>query len=108
MATVKVSSLSREYVRVPVNAYEAGQLVDPSLDPVEMAFTAVGVEPVAGDWKLATWEADFSGSRPIYYSRILIGPGGTVTLADGTYDTWVRVTDSPEVPVARVGRVLVE
>lgn len=107
MATVKISSLSREFVRVQLKATEAGQQVDPSLDPVEMAFTVPGTEPLVGDWKTAGWEADFSQSRPIYFARTLVGPGGTHLLTDGTYDVWVRVTDSPEVPVSNAGRLVI-
>jgi hypothetical protein len=28
-----------------------------------------------------------------------------VTLTDGLYDVWVRVTDSPEIPVKKAGQL---
>jgi hypothetical protein len=103
---LKISSLSKEYVRVPVSATESGQPVDPTGDTVEMAFKTSG-EPSGGDWKAASWETDNSVSPVVYYARCLVGPGGTVTLADGTYDVYVRVTDSPEIPVTNVGKLVV-
>lgn len=103
--TVYQSSLSKEYVRVPVVAYENGELVDPTTDPVFMAFMAdpPKEEPANGDWKTAAWEYD----GITYFARCLVGPGGTVELEDGTYHVWVKLTDSPEVPVRRVGRLVI-
>ena len=96
---MQISSLTKEYVRVAVAATEAGAPVIPTGDVVQMAFTVNGADPVGGDWKSATWET--SGS--IYYARCLVGPGGTVALAVGHYLVWVKVTDSPEVPVRSAG-----
>lgn len=100
---MKISSLSREYVRCPISATEAGVTVNPSVDTVVMAFTLDGAEPAAADWKAATWET----AGTTYYARCLVGPGGTVVLPDGVYTVWVKVTDNPEVPVLRAGRALV-
>ncbi len=36
---MRISSLSKEYVRVPVSAREDGAIVDPTSDVVAMAFT---------------------------------------------------------------------
>lgn len=101
---MRISSLSKEYARVEVSAREGGAVVDLSNMAVEMAFTAPGVEPVSGDWKSAGWET-VPPSR--YIARCLIGPGGTVTLTDGTYDVWVRITDSPEVVVLPSGQLVI-
>jgi hypothetical protein len=107
VAGVTISSLSLEYVRVPVFAKEAGVVVNPTTDAVVMAFKSDGTEPVTNDWKASTWETDSTTTPATYYARCLVGTGGTVALTDGTYDVWVRVTDSPEIPVRKAGRLVV-
>lgn len=99
MATLKVSSLSTEYIRVSVSVTKAGIPFDPTGDTVQMAFPLPNVEPVLADWKASSWES--TGGN--YWARCLVGPSGTVTLADGNYDVWVKITDSPEIPVRKVG-----
>ena len=81
--------------------------MNPTADTVTMAFTAAGVDPVLGDYKTASWETDATTTPSTYYARCLVGPGGTVTLAAGTYEVWVKITDSPEVPVKRSGTLVV-
>jgi len=98
---LRISSQSKEYVRIPISAYEAGSLVDPTSDAIEMAFTT-GADPVANDWKTASWETDSSTTPTTYYARLAVGPGGSVTLTVGFYTVWVRVTDNPEIPVIEV------
>lgn len=103
-----ISVLDLEYVRVPVSAKTAGADVNPTSDTVVMAFTAIpGVDPVGGDWKTSSWETDATTTPSTYYARCLIGPGGTIALAVGSYQVWVKVTDSPEVPVKRAGVLVV-
>ncbi len=94
---MRLSSLSREYVRVPVTAN-----ADPTASPVELAFVLDG-EPGPQDWVVGSWEK--VGST--YFARALVGPGGDKVLADGTYSVWVRVTAPPEVPVFRAGLLAV-
>jgi hypothetical protein len=73
-----------------------GAAVDPTSATVEVAFPAPTVEPTS--WNAASWET--AGSR--YHARCLVGPGGTVQLADGTYDMWVRITGlDPELIVRK-------
>jgi hypothetical protein len=103
-----ISALSLEYVRVPVAAKQSGLVVDPSADVVKLAFTAAGVDPVSGDYKTSSWETDATTTPSTYYARCLVGPAGTVTLAAGTYQVWVKVTDSPEIPVKRSGTLIVK
>lgn len=107
MPTLTISSLSKEYVRVRVTAREDGAVVNPTADTVEMAFTASEAEPSGGDWKTAEWETDANTEPDTYYARCLVGPGGTVALTDGTYRVWVKITDSPEIPVKRSGLLIV-
>ena len=99
-----MSALSLEYVKVQVTALENGTAIDPTTDIVSMAFPVTNVVPVSGDWKSASWETTPTGA---YYARCLVGPGGTVTLAAGRYDIWIRVSDSPEVPVKQAGQLLI-
>lgn len=85
---------SLEYVRVPV----AADGLDLTVDTVEMAFTT-GAAPTNPDWQTAGWD---DGS-----ARVLVGPGGTIELAHGTWQIWVRVVDNPEVPVLRAGYLVI-
>jgi hypothetical protein len=96
MSDLRIAVLSTVYVKVPITATKSGTVVDPTGDDVVMAFTAVDVEPVICDWLIADWET--IGGQP--YARCLIGPdGGEIALLAGTYAVWVKVTDSPEIPV---------
>lgn len=101
--TIRLSSLSLEYVKVPVSATESGQAVDPTDLGVEMAFTTNGNEPAAEDWRAGDWET--AGSK--YLARCLVGPAGAIELDDGAYVIWLRVTADPEIPVKRVGALVV-
>jgi hypothetical protein len=103
----QVSTLSLEYVRVPVQATENGVLVNISGDSVQMAFPATGVAPVTGDWKGASWETDPTVVPNVYFARCLVGPGGAVVLGAGTYDVWLKITDNPEIPTRKAGQVRV-
>jgi hypothetical protein len=93
------SSLSKEYVRVPISAREGSGAVNPTSRPVDLAFMPLGTNPASGDWVVAAWETDGS----TYYARATVGPGGSKVLAAGTYTVWVRVQDSPEIPVRPAG-----
>lgn len=104
---MEMSVLDREYVRVRVDAYANGAKINPTADTVEMAFKAAGTDPTSGDWKTASWDTDNSGSSPIYHAQCLVGPGGTIALSAAAYIIWLRITDSPEQPVKRVGRLVV-
>lgn len=93
-----ISSLSNEYVRVPVSATESGAAVDPTASTVTMAFTAVGAKPSA--FNAASWETDPTRSPSRFYARCVVGPSGAATLASGTYWVWVKISGiSPETPV---------
>lgn len=103
-----ISSTSREHVLVSVSATEAGVTQDPTGDTVEFAAVAPGTEP--SSWTAGAWETDTSTDPDTYHARILVsgvGGGGDLTLADGTWDLWIRITDSPERPSRRVGTLIV-
>lgn len=96
----RISVLSTEYVRVPVVAHEAGELVDPTAEVVEMAFVVRGTEPTDDDWREADWETDSTVTPDRYSARCLVGPDGTGAVAAGSYKPWVRIGGpSPEIPV---------
>lgn len=105
MQTLYAGSL--EYVRVPMAAEKSGAAYDPTGDTVVMALLAGPAAPSSGDWKTASWDTDATAYPPTYRAQCLVGPGGTVTLAAGVYTVWVKVTDSPEVPVKRAGQIKV-
>ncbi len=94
---MKLSSLSRQYVNVPVTAP-----ADPTANVVQMAFTD-GSEPGDTDWVSGSWEK--VGSR--YRARALVGPGGDKVLPNGSYVVWLRVTAAPEAPVFKAGLLIV-
>lgn len=100
---LEVSALSLTYVRVAVRNRQSGVFIDPTGGAVQMAFPASGTDPVSGDWKTASWETDATLTPDAYYARCLVGPSGTVTLAAGTYDVWVKPTATPEIPVIKAG-----
>lgn len=95
-----LSTLTDEYVRVRTSAKEAGAWLDPTGDTVEFAFMTVGTDPTGSDWDAGAWETDATTNPDTYYARYEIA-----SLAVGSYDVWVRVTDSPEVPVRHVGEL---
>jgi hypothetical protein len=97
-------STSVEYIKCRVEKRINGVVVDPSADVVSMAFTLTKTGTGAS-FKSADWETTSQG----YYIRCLVGPGGgTVTLVAGkSYYVWVKITDSPEIPVKSGGMLAV-
>jgi hypothetical protein len=102
-----ISTASREYVRAKVSAKASGTVVNPTGDTVEIAFLATEDAPSSGDWKTASWDTDTTTDPDTYYAQCLVGTGGAVVLTAGVYNMYVRITDSPEVPVKRSGIVKV-
>lgn len=96
---IRVQSL--EYLPVRVRSFKLGAPYDPTNDVVKIALPVIDVDPVTGDWKSATWQT----VDDEYYANLLVGPGGDVTLQRGDYDIFIKVTDSPEIPVIRAGRL---
>lgn len=104
----EIAATSLEYVRVPVSAEASGSTVDPTGDVVTMAFMTSTSSPASGDLKTASWETDATTTPDTYYARCLVGTGGAVVLTAGTtYHVWVKITDSPETPLKRAGRLRV-
>jgi hypothetical protein len=100
-----ISSLSTEYVLVPVNAVFDGEIFDPTGDTVQFAFTiGYGVKPSV--WVQGYW--DVNPVQGIWYNaKCLVGPSGTM-LAAGTYTVWVKITADPEIPVRQSGTLVVQ
>jgi hypothetical protein len=98
---------SRQYVQAHVDVTVAGQPFNPTADPVEFAFAAVGGRPAT--WYTGGWD----GIEPIpgtnaYRAQVLVGPGSSgPALAPGRYAVWLRITDNPEQPVMSVGQLVV-
>jgi hypothetical protein len=100
MQTLTQSALSTEFVQVLVSVTSTNAY-DPTSDSVSFAFTSAGafpaVQPGDGDWNAGVW-VTYPG--PLYYAQVLIGPeNGGVVLSEGRWQAWLRVTDSPAVPV---------
>lgn len=101
-----ISSLTTEYVLVPVAAKASGATVNPTGDTVELAFMRGSDEPESGDWHTGSWETDTTTTPDTYSARVLVGPAA-VALKPGAYAVWVRVTDSPEIVVRNTGALKV-
>ncbi len=99
----RISVLSTTYVRATVSATEFGLLVNPTSGTVSFAFLSNDSSPASGDWKTGGWEA----TGDSYYGRCLVGTGGTVTLAAGTYNVWIRVVKGLETVIQSVGNLAV-
>ncbi|MFE5037172.1 hypothetical protein [Streptomyces sp. NPDC056683] len=98
---------SREFVPAVVEVTVAGKPYNPTADPVEFAFTAVGARPTT--WYPGGWDGidPIPGSNA-YRAQVLAGPGSNgPVLAAGRYAVWIRITDNPEQPVLPVGQLAV-
>lgn len=105
--TAVFSSLTTEYVIVPVNAVDDGVVISPTSDAVQFAFTiGYGIKPTV--WYGASW--DPNPVQGIWYNaKCLIGPSnGGVVLIPGTYTVWVKVTSNPQIPVKQAGTIVVQ
>lgn len=103
----QISTASLEYVLVPVSTKASGVVGNPTGDTVQMAFLTTEAAPGVSDWKTASWETDATPDPDVYSARCLVGTGGATTLAAGTYNVWVKISDSPETPVLRADGYLV-
>ena len=102
------SALSLQYVQAAVTATVAGAAYNPTADTVQFAFTANGVQPGTSDWKTGSWDGTNPRPNGSYVAQCLVGPGGAIALTTGTYTVWIKVTDSPEIPVINVGLLKID
>ena len=98
-----ISVLSTEYVQVRVSTTLNGLPYDVTDGTVEFAFKAGDERPEENDWITAEWET----AGPDFYGRILVGPEGAVSLAAGSYESWIRVIIDPQTLVEPTGSVLI-
>ena len=91
------SVLSPQYVQVPVTAFGTAGTYNPTGDTVQFSFTPASypvTEPSV--WVTGSWvnvpRAGVLGAVPRRARN-----GGTA-LSIGTYQVWLKITDSPEVP----------
>jgi hypothetical protein len=99
--SIAISHLSLVYVFVPVSVTALnGGSYNPTSDAVQMAFMPqVTQVPQVSDWQAANWQSVPSNILEPYSVYCLVGPGGTIQLGIGTYVIYVKITDSPEIPV---------
>ena len=100
MDTLTQLAVSTEQVQVAISATLNGVQYNPTSDPVGFAVLVAGSpppDPISNQFVGGTWEVD---SGPVYWASILVGPlnGGTALTA-GSYIAYVKITDSPAVPV---------
>lgn len=94
-----LSALSREYVRYWVKSRVAGVDYDPTGDTVQFSFPLAGTTPTS--WASGVWETVDDS----YFALCLIGPSTPNALTAGEYDVYIKITDSPEIPVRKVDRL---
>jgi hypothetical protein len=102
--TVLIERESIEGFDLPVTTDD-----DPAGTVVEFAFTPIGTRPESGDWHAGSWKTTWSSADGRWHglaSTPLIGVG-SVDLAVGTWQAWIRVTDLPEIPVWKADNIRV-
>jgi hypothetical protein len=98
---VRLSALTKEFVRFKVSAKENGVTINPTGDTIEMQFPVHDAQP-SGSWTAVQWEVDTTGPTPVYYGRTTVGAGATFPLTAGSYDAYVRITDGSTERVVRL------
>ena len=99
------ASGSLEFVNATVKATDAGVPADISGTLVAFAFARRDEEPAT--WNPGQWASTTPLPGGAYTARCLVGPGGAITLTPATYTVWVKITDSPEIPVINCGQLIV-
>lgn len=104
-----MSQLATQYYLVPVTVTKAGVSYNPTSDTVAFAFMPQPTQvPGNTDWVTGSWDTNTSSVLFPYSAKCLVGPAGTTTLGIGTYYVYVRITDSPEVPVLIAGQLQIQ
>jgi hypothetical protein len=94
VAIARIPAISVEYVKVAVTGPTGVDLTE--LD-VELAVVDDGQIPDTFDWQAGVWIGTSAA--------VLIGPGSDLELDQGTYDVYVKITSSPEIPVLPSGSI---
>lgn len=109
---LRIPGDSVETIRIPVAALDsAGALEDPTAVGVEIGFsTDRDIEP--DTWHTAAWETSETVRAAVgatvvntpYKATVLVGAGAT-DLDPGDHAVWVKISDSPEIPVRYAGQL---
>jgi hypothetical protein len=93
-----------QYVGWFITATIAGATYNPTGDTVQFQFVPQGGTQ-GTTWVTGSWLT--VGTQ--YKAQCLVGPSPGVTgaLAAGSYTVFIKITDSPEVPVLEVGTLTV-
>lgn len=108
--TLEFSSLATEYVVIPVAATKAGVAYDPTGDVVQFAFMPTATQvPATADWVTGSWETAATSIIYPYNARCLVGPAtaSSTALTGGSYTMYLKITDSPEIPVLVIGTLAI-
>jgi hypothetical protein len=106
--TIGISSLSTEYILVPVQATKNGASYNPTGDVVQFAFMPTPTQlPGVSDWVAGSWDTSSVNTLYPYTAKCLVGPSGAETLGTGTYVIYLKITDNPEIPVLVGGQLQV-
>ena len=107
LVTTDIAALSREYLYVNVTVDDLQGIEDPSLDVVAFCFNPdLADSPTSSaTWLTGGWVA--SGGPSQWTAWVLVGssPGVFQGQPGQTFALWVKITDSPEVPIKRAGVV---
>lgn len=98
MQTLTQSVLSTQYQQTLITVTSVDGY-NPTSDTISWAFTNANAYPALSPsaWNSGSW-VTYPGDQ--WWAQVLIGPAnGGVVLATGTWQSWLRITDSPEVPV---------
>lgn len=105
-----ISAQSKQYVIVEVEGQDDNGVINPTGLAVAFAFLPQDTVPTgATTWYAGSWfTVTQTGLDPIYKARVLIGPGGgVVTLTEGSWDVYVRVTHPTEVPIEKADTIYI-
>jgi hypothetical protein len=106
---IGMSHLSLKYYIVPVTATKAGAPYNPTSDTVQFAFMPTPVQvPQNADLVTGSWDTNPYSLLYPYNAKVLVGPGGTITLGIGTYIVYQKTNDSPEIPFDIVGQLQIQ
>ena len=101
-----MSQLATLYWRVPVAATTSGTTYNPTGDTVQFAFMPTATQvPGNSDWVSGSWETGTASLLYPYTARCLVGPAGTINPGLGTFYMYLKITDSPEIPVLIAGQL---
>lgn len=76
---------------------------DLSTSTARVALMEAAIRPTVTDYV----DAVLVQEGGVWWVRLLIGPGGDVTLAPGDWQEWVRIIDNPEQPLRKPGILVI-